>query len=81
MPYIEQKRRIDLAMEYADTKHPGELNYLITMACKMYLTGEKESYQKYNDVIGALESAKLEIYRRKVAIYENKKLKDNGDVF
>jgi hypothetical protein len=35
----------------------------------------------YNDVIGALECCKLELYRRMVAPYENTKIKENGDVY
>jgi len=31
--------------------------------------------------MGALEGAKLELYRRKVAIYEEEKIKENGDVY
>lgn len=33
------------------------------------------------DVIGCLECAKLELYRRVVAPYENRALKRNGDVY
>jgi len=39
------------------------------------------SYSDINDVIGALECAKQEIYRRLAVPYENKKKKQNGDVF
>ena len=31
-------------------------------------------------MIGALESAKLELYRRSIALYEDTKIKENGDV-
>jgi hypothetical protein len=34
----------------------------------------------YNDAIGALEGAKLELYRRYVSAYEDDKIKENGDV-
>jgi len=39
------------------------------------------SYQTINDIIGALEGAKMEFYRRVVVPYEDKKIKDNGDVY
>jgi len=59
----------------------GDLNYVLTSACKAYL--EKQlyiNYQAYNDVIGALECCKLEMYRRSIAPYEDIKIKENGDV-
>ena len=34
-----------------------------------------------NAAIGVLECAKLELYRRVVAMYEDGKIKENGDVF
>lgn len=59
----------------------GDLNYLITNLCLNYLYVNKECYQTYNDVIGALEGAKLELYRRKIAPYEDRKIDENGDVY
>ncbi len=35
----------------------------------------------FNAVVGALECAKLELYRRMVAPYENGKIAENGDVY
>jgi hypothetical protein len=65
----------------------GELNYCITMLCHQYLestseNGDKYSarYQKHNDVIGALEGAKLEFYRRMTSPYEDKVIEKNGDL-
>jgi hypothetical protein len=39
------------------------------------------SYQSINDVLGALEGAKLEFYRRIAAPYEDTKIQENGDVY
>ena len=39
------------------------------------------SYATINDIIGALEGAKMEFYRRVVAPYEDEKIKENGDVY
>jgi broad-specificity NMP kinase len=61
-------------------KNSGELNYLITSIIHEYLSMEHESYSAYNEVIGVLECAKLELYRRKVSPYEDEKIKENGDV-
>ncbi len=80
MPYIHQKER-DILDAFSDgATTPGELNYLLTMTCLSYLKG-REGYRFYNDVIGALECCKLEMYRRAVAPYEDQKIKENGDVY
>lgn len=64
----------------------GVLNYLITKLCLCYLEtmsryDQKEKYSHHNDVIGALECAKQEFYRRSTACLEDKKIKENGDVY
>lgn len=79
MPYIKKYRRIHLEVHPPITA--GELNYKITEAIKSYLSGFEECYEAYNSAIGALECAKLELYRRKIAPYENKKMEENGDVY
>lgn len=78
MPYIEQQKREDLNSILPTTA--GELNFLIHSIVNEYFSMKDESYQAYNDIIGAIECAKLEIYRRKVAPYEEQKLKQNGDI-
>lgn len=85
MPYIKRQDRdkfVDFvtAMEKLEMASAGELNYLITMLTHRYLNQKPESYAMYNDAIGALEGAKLELYRRHVASYENDKIRENGDV-
>ena len=39
-----------------------------------------ESYSSYADIIGTLECAKLELYRRWVAAYEDKAIARHGDI-
>jgi len=80
MPYITQKRR-EMLNDWETPQTSGELNYLLTILCKEYLEVHGEKYATYNDIVGALEGAKLEIYRRKIAPYEDKKIKENGDVY
>ncbi len=81
MPYIDEVRRVKL-LEFKDQpQNAGELNFLITNLITKYIFMRGEKYQYYNDVIGALEGAKLEIYRRKIAPYENIKMAENGDVY
>jgi len=88
MPYIKKERRKWLD-EIVDTLwrkspgNPGELNYLVTRIIEHYACHSKAplDYQKINDIMGALEGAKLEFYRRVVAPYENSKIQSNGDVY
>lgn len=56
----------------------GHLNYVIT---KMLIMTEPKRYKHFNALIGALESAKLELYRRMIAKYEDEKIEQNGDVY
>ncbi len=58
----------------------GELNYAITSLILDFLP-KAPRYADYNAVLGALEAAKLEFYRRAAAPYENQKAFDNGDVY
>lgn len=79
MPYISQERREVVQGHGAD--NPGELNYQITQLLIKYLQGHGLSYRSINDVLGALEGAKLEFYHRVAGPYELKKLQQNGDVY
>ncbi len=79
MPYIEKKRRSELIDE--SPKTAGELNYKITEQCIEYLHNEGESYKTINEIIGVLECAKMEFYRRIGVPYEQTKIEENGDVY
>lgn len=79
MPYIEKSRRHHLLEEVPQT--PGELNFLFTSIALDYLQARGKSYQTYNDVVGALECCKLEMYRRSIGPYEDLKIQENGDVY
>jgi hypothetical protein len=86
MPYITQDQRLTIDELLSDgctyVQTPGELNYLITTVIQGYLLGKpKVGYAQYNEVVGVLECLKLELYRRVIAEYENKKIKENGDVY
>lgn len=80
MPYVAERLR-DLLKEGRMPSTPGELNYLITLLCIEYVDEHDRKYEICNAVVGALECAKLEFYRRVVAPYEQKKITENGDVF
>lgn len=79
MPYIEQTRR-DWLQTTVVPDTVGELNYCFTDLIISYWEDNK-SYQTINDIIGALESCKLEFYRRIAVPYEDKKIVENGDVY
>lgn len=80
MPYIKSFAREHLGIKSVpDTA--GELNYLFTKIAVEYLDMKGEGYQAFNDILGALEGCKLELYRRKVAPYEDVKIEENGDVY
>lgn len=86
MPYIAQPQRtaidkyvIDDFKERVD--NAGELSYLLTKIIFTYFKTKGGRYAQINDVVGALEGAKLEFYRRVAAPYEDGKIKENGDVY
>lgn len=84
MPYIKGDARDSLESPYVWARgplDPGELNYLFTQIGLDYIKRSGERYQYYNDVIGALECCKLEMYRRAIAPYEDTKIAENGDVY
>ena len=87
MPYIKEvnKTMLRSATESITNNPPttaGELNYVLTRVCLEYLNKQlQKNYQAYNDVVGALEGCKLEMYRRAVAPYEDSKISENGDVY
>lgn len=88
MPYIKQYERdaLDEALEKIAgcITHVGQLNYAITKLARAFTegySGVKPGYVDYNAAIGVLECAKLELYRRRLAIYEDSKILENGDVY
>lgn len=81
MPYISPEARARLAAG-GRPENAGELNYLLTRIVDRYLRDRGEvRYQHLNDAIGALEGAKLELYRRIAGPYEDAKRGENGEVY
>lgn len=85
MPYISQDDRSfwapvlqPLLNRINENTADGELNYLIT---RILVKTKPTRYTHFNKLIGVLESAKQEFYRRVVGPYENKKIEENGDVY
>ena len=93
MPYIktEDRKKVDdqineliLAISEADpTGHDvdGFVNYSFTRIIHhLYDLVNRPTYKKSNAAMGVLGCIAQELYRRKVAPYEDTKIIENGDV-
>ena len=80
MPYIRHADKCDIGCDYPPWS-VGTLNYAITDLCVKYLERNTLSYEHLNAVVGVLECAKQEFYRRMAVPYEEKKKEENGDVY
>ena len=81
MPYIKKERRREFHRTLGAAQDVGELNYKITCLVDDFISCKELKYSEINSVIGVLECAKMELYRRIAAPYEDKKCKENGDVY
>ena len=86
MPYLRTMERIYFYKVVESLKNhaissPGELNYLFTEIINQYFMNHTKNYHTINDIVGALESCKLEFYRRVAGPYEEKKIAENGEVY
>ena len=86
MPYIAQDDRDDFAefrgvVSGLEPKTAGEIQYMIAVIVAEFMKNSDYRYQNMNDVMGALNGANLEFYRRYVAPYEDECIAKNGDVF
>ena len=88
MPYITKELRLIVDKKIKDLSaavkgcgkdnRAGVLNYSISMLLKdLYAL----KYSEVNEAVGMLECAKQEYYRRVAGPYEDKKIKENGDVY
>lgn len=81
MPYITSNQRAAIAAGTAPLSS-GELNYCISKLLASYWTRNHSlGYQAINDILGALEGAKLEFVRRVANPYEDEAIKRNGDLY
>lgn len=80
MPYILPSHRPAI-LAGGRIETVGELNFAITTQITRYMATNDLNYAMINDIMGALESAKCEFYRRVAVPLENEKCKINGDVF
>ncbi len=84
MPYINkaERKRFDFYLDAlnANIISPGEFNYCVSRLAWDMVKRLGGNYAACNTVIGALECAKLELYRRVIAPYENDCIQRNGDI-
>jgi len=87
MPYISRAERDELdplleplikALRRAPVERlDGRLNYVIY---KMLVNLYSERYFDYNRAMGVLTCVAHEFYRRRVAPYEDEKIRESGDI-
>jgi hypothetical protein len=76
MPYIKPEDRHRRDPSTGDVGHLTFLFYRLAMDA----LPESPRYADLHAVLGAMEAAKLEFYRRIVSPYEDEKIAENGDV-
>lgn len=87
MPYISTVRRNEIDEELEQDQcgwvpqNAGDLNYLTSCFISNYLREKGLKYANLNEMIGALECCKMELYRLIGAPYEDEKMEDNGPVY
>jgi hypothetical protein len=87
MPYIPQTQRncihLDLINEGVawTPENAGELNFLVSTFIANYIKANGLKYAVVNEMIGALECAKLELNRVIIGPYEDIKIRENGAVY
>lgn len=89
MPYIAPslrkivderiERLAESSKELGTGNRAGLLNYTITRLLQLLYT--RDRYSELNEALGVLDAVAREFYRRRVAPYEDKKIKENGDVY
>ena len=89
MPYIKKADRekfdetitqlANLMIYKSEGWRSGDLNYVVSKLIWKLFDNDKR-YQTANDIWGALNGVIMEFYRRKVAPYEDEKIKENGDL-
>ncbi len=92
MPYLQQGQRdeidqvlqplmLKLNQAIDNRKRGAILNYIIHVLVKQgFGLDHSPNYSRIEQAIGSLECAKLELYRRIAAPYEDEKIESNGDI-
>ena len=96
MPYIKKELRekvnpeiielakkiIDVTIEADDQNRllPGIMNYSISQLIEYVYPVNDCGYKEFNEVIGFIESLKMEYYRKMASPYEDIKERKNGPI-
>lgn len=88
MPYIKRSERkqyqeavsaLAALIPQDRMARPGHANYVFSLLLeKIY--GTELRYADHNEVMGVLAGVTMEFYRRKTAVYEDLKIKEEGDL-
>ena len=90
MPYILQQQRVNIHNDLLDDElgginwtpeNAGELNFLVSTFIANYIKTKGLKYAVVNEMIGALECAKMELNRVIIGPYEDIKIQENGPVY
>lgn len=91
MPFIEQEIRYRLdkrldALSYQVNEYPlGVLTYVLTVLVYRYMhntpIGKTADYIRRSSTMHTLDDAKTAIYESELKPYEEKKRRENGDVY
>ena len=90
MPYVTPERR-ELLMQFDEKNHrlvvstinitsPGDLAFVFYRICQFYVIRNGRKFETLNAIVGVLETTKGEFSRRILAPYEDRKMRENGDV-
>jgi len=74
-PLIDELAKVLLTDEQALA---GNLNYVVSSLLRRL--SKNLRYVRINELMGVLECVKQEYYRRIAAVYEDEKIRTNGDV-
>jgi hypothetical protein len=88
MPYLKSIDRFEIEQDldtigFSDfvPNNGAHLNFIVCTLVNNYIEKNGLDYAGLQEMIGSLDCAKMEIYRRIAGPYEDKKIKENGDVF
>lgn len=90
MPYVTPDRR-ELLAQFDEKNHrfvvstlnitsPGDLAFVFYRLCQLYVIRNGRKFETLNGIVGVLETTKSEFIRRILAPYEDRKMRENGDV-
>ena len=87
MPYITPEARLQADNELQNSglsfipDNAGELNFIVSTLIANYIREHGLKYAVVNEMVGALECAKMELNRVIIGPYEDEKIRDNGPVY